>query len=125
MSRGTSRWKGLTVWVLVAAVVVLLIFNPFAAIFLAVSYGMSAKIAGEEDAAIYGRYLDALDAQVEKEYLKKAILGQCPKEITQLSHPLPESMNSDVRENMASAAVGGPVKIIAKPRESSSVPPKI
>jgi hypothetical protein len=78
------------------------------------SCGMSAKLAAEQQAAIYARYLDALDAKIEQEYLEDAILGQCPTEITQLAKPLPPDMNPELRTNIAAAAVGKPAKIVAK-----------
>ena len=75
---------------------------------------MSAKIASEQQAAIYSRYLDALDARIEQEYLENAILGKCPTEITQLHKPLSTAMNEDLRRNIAAAAVGKPVVLIEK-----------
>jgi len=123
MSRGTLRWGNSSIVILMVATLVLLICNLFSAIFLVISYAMSAKLAAEQDAAIYGRYLDALDAQIEKEFLEKAILGKCPAEVTQLNKPLPADMNADLRENIAAAAVGKPVKIFAgKPRTGAPTP---
>lgn len=92
--------------------IVLLVCNIVSAVLLIVSFAMSAKLAAEQDAAVYGRYLDALDAQIEKEYLEKAILGKCPVEITQLNKPLPAAMKAELRGNIAAAAVGKPVKIV-------------
>lgn len=113
-SRGTLRWGDKTGFVYIGMIVVLLIFNPCTAIFFIASATISSKLAAEQDAAIYSRYLDALDAQVEKEFLENAILGKCPTEITQLSRPLPATMTRELRENIAAAAVGKPVKIVAK-----------
>jgi hypothetical protein len=95
---------------------VLFLFDLPAGILFVASISMSAKLAGEQQAAIYARYLDALDAKIEQEYLEKAILGKCPAEITQLHKPLPAAMNADLRENIAAAAVGKPVKIVAHPQ---------
>ena len=98
----------------------LFLFNLPAGILFLVSCGMSAKIAGEQQAAIYARYLDALDAKIEQEYLEAAILGQCPAEITQLTKPLPPDMNAELRTNIAAAAVGKPAKIVAKAPKPNS-----
>jgi len=63
-------------------VIVLLLFDLPAGVLFIISCGMSFKLAGEQQAAIYARYLDALDAKIEQEYLEQAILGKCPAEIT-------------------------------------------
>jgi hypothetical protein len=92
----------------------LFLFDLPAGILFVISMGMSAKIASEQQAAIYARYLDALDTKIEQEYLENAILGKCPTEITQLHKPLPGSLNADLRKNIAAAAVGKPVSIMVK-----------
>jgi hypothetical protein len=114
-SRGISRWGGNTPFVFVGMVGALFLFDfPVFVLFL-IGTGLAAKLAAEQDAAVYSRYLDMLDQQVEKEYLENAILGQCPTEITQLTHPLPDSLKSQYRTNVAAAAVNKPVKIVAQP----------
>ena len=80
--------------------------------------------------AIAGIVADLLDAYIRvtdqksgiaHEYLESAILGKCPTEITQLTKPLPAHMNADLRSNIAAAAVGKSVKIVAKgPRTSTA-----
>jgi hypothetical protein len=123
MSRGIPRWGNETMKVTLGIAAVLLIFNLPAGILFLASCAMSAKLASEQQAAIYARYLDALDAKIEQEYLEDAILGQCPTEITQLSKPLPPDMNSDLRTNIAAAAVGRPAKIVAKaPKAKNQTP---
>jgi hypothetical protein len=114
MSRGIPRWGENQTLVAIGITAVLFLFDLPAGILFLASCGMSAKLAAEQQAAIYARYLDALDAKIEQEYLESAILGQCPTEITQLHKPLPPDMNADLRANIAAAAVGKPAKIVAK-----------
>lgn len=113
-SRGVPRWEGNLVFMPLGIVAVLILFDLPAAILFVFSCIMSAKIASEQQEAIYARYLDALDARIEKEYLEDAILGKCPTEITQLHKPLPESLTADLRQNIAAAAVGKQVEILAQ-----------
>lgn len=123
MSRGIPRWGNDTAKVTLGITAALFLFDLPAGILFLASCGMSAKLASEQQAAIYARYLDALDAKIEQEYLEDAILGQCPTEITQLSTPLPQNMNSDLRTNIAAAAVGKPAKIVAKaPKPKNKTP---
>jgi hypothetical protein len=119
MSRGVLRSEKDGRLMGIAIVVLLLLFNLPAGVLFIASYMMSAKITSEQEAAIYSRYLDALDQKIEQEYLENAILGKCPPEITYLTHPLPADMNPELRSNIAAAAVGKPVKIIAKPPKPS------
>ena len=112
-SRGVPRWDNFPMMPLLI-IAALFLFDLPAGILFVISMGMSAKIAGEQQAAIYARYLDALDTKIEQEYLENAILGKCPTEITQLHKPLPGSLNADLRKNIAAAAVGKPVSIMVK-----------
>jgi hypothetical protein len=121
-SRGVPRWDNfpmMPLWIIVA----LFLFDLPAGILFVASMGMSSKIAAEQQAAIYARYLDALDAKIEQEYLENAILGKCPAEITQLHKPLSAALNEDLRKNIAAAAVGKSVKIVTKePRKGAPAP---
>ena len=113
-SRGVPRWDDFPMMPLLI-IAALFLFDLPAGILFLISMGMSAKIAAEQQAAIYSRViLDALDAKIEQEYLENAILGKCPAEITQLHKPLPQSLNADLRKNIAAAAVGKPVSIMVK-----------
>ena len=76
MSRGILRWGDETAKVTLGIAVVLFLFDLPAGILFLASCAMSAKIAGEQQAAIYARYLDALDQKIEQEYLEDAILGK-------------------------------------------------
>ncbi len=123
-SRGTPRWgkRGLDVGIVIT--VMLFLFNLPACILFIASCAMSSKLASEQQAAIYARYLDALDQKIEQEYLENAILEKCPTEITQLTKPLPTDMNSDLRNNIAATAVGKSVRIVAKVPGAASATPK-
>lgn len=114
MSRGTPRWGEVQVFVMIFITLALFLFDMPAGILFFVSICMSGKLAMEQQEAIYNRYLDALDTKIEQEYLEDAILGQCPTQITQLTHPLPPDLNSDLRTNIAAAAVGKPIKMMAQ-----------
>jgi len=114
MSRGVARWGDANSIVAAVMTVGLLMFDLPAGVLFIAACSMSSKIAAEQQAAIYSRYLDALDQRVEQEYMEKAILGQCPTEITYLHKPLDANMNEDLKKNIAAAAVGKPVKILAK-----------
>ena len=114
-SRGVRRWGNYNPVVLIFLTLFLLVTDTGAGIAFFVAYSMSAKVAGEQQAAIYSRYLDALDQKIENEYLENAILGECPVEITFLHKPLPKGIEPELRKNIAAAAVGKAVKIVAKP----------
>lgn len=114
MSRGTPRWGKEGVFVAFGMAVVLLLFNLPAGVLFVISCFMSSKIAAEQQATIYSRYLDALDQKIEQEYLENAILGTCPTEITYLTKPLDANLNDQMRTDIAAAAVGKPVSIIAQ-----------
>lgn len=119
-SRGEPRWGRYNFGVFLSICAVLFLFDFLVLILFVFSYSMAAKLAAEQDAAIYSRYLDLLDQQVEKEYLEKAILGQCPPEITHLNKPLPKNYKQQYRSNVAAAAVNKPVKIVARPPKSKA-----
>ena len=58
MSRGTLRFGGETTTVFVVIAAVLLLFNFFTFLLFVASFAMSAKVAADQQAAIYSRYLD-------------------------------------------------------------------
>jgi len=82
--------------------------------FIASMY-VRSSLADQQQAALHDRYLDALDARIEGEFLQNALLGKCPPEITYLYKPLPATLKPELREDIAAAAVGKPVKIVAQP----------
>jgi hypothetical protein len=119
-SRGIPRWGADQRFVTIGIAAALLLFDFPAGILFIASCAFSAKLSGEQQAAIRSRYLDALDQKIESEYLEDAILGKCPTEITQLHQPLSSTLNEDLRKNIAAAAVGKPVKIVAKGPKSGA-----
>ena len=120
MSRGTPRWGKKQSIVAAGIVGFLLLFNlPLGICFLA-AIMMNQKLVEEQRAAIRSRYLDALDQEIEKQYMEKALLGEVPTEITYLAEPLPLRMDATLKSNIAAAAVGKPVKLMAR----SPVPKK-
>jgi hypothetical protein len=117
MSRGIPRWgdNAMThIGIQFAIGVTLLLFAPLSGILFGFSRYLSAQEAAKQQAAMYDRYLDAQDAKIEGEYLQDALLGKCAPEVTYLYKPLPTGMNGDLRENVAAAAVGKPVKILGQ-----------
>ncbi len=114
MSRGQSRWEGDRYFLLIAVLIALFIFVPVLCIMVIISHSISAKLAAEQQAAIYSSYLDALDKKIEEEFMEDALLGECAPEITYLSKELPRDLNPELRNNIAAAAVGKPVSIVAQ-----------
>jgi hypothetical protein len=123
-SRGVPRWEpSQDLAIRVGAILVLLAFAPIMGLAFIASIYVSANLAAQQQAALYDRYLDMLDAQIEGELLQDALLGKCPPEITYLYKPLPDSLKPELRENIAAAAVGKPVKIVAQaPRPLAGEP---
>jgi hypothetical protein len=92
----------------------LLFLAPVTGVSFIASLIISANLVAQQQAALHDRYLDALDAQIEGEFLQDALLGKCPPEITYLYKPLPPTLKPELREDIAAAAVGKPVKIVAQ-----------
>jgi hypothetical protein len=106
MSRGVPRWSNdpITNFVIqIGIFTLLLLFAPITAVLFGFSRYLSAAEAAKQEAA-----------KIEGEHLNDALLGKCAPEITYLYKPLPTSMKSETRENIAAAATGKPVKIIAQ-----------
>lgn len=126
-SRGKPRWSPFTELVIrVGASAILIIFAPVAGIAFVISMGVTANLAAEQQAAIQTAYLDALDAQIEGQFMQDALLGKIPAEITYLYQPLSEKMDSGLREDIAAAFVGKTVKMVAqapRPKESATANP--
>jgi hypothetical protein len=113
-SRGTPRYANETL-ALVKIEVLLAIFNLPIAVLFGIGYGISASLKSAQDAAIRQRYLDAVDAEIERVYLKDCALGKVPPDVTFLYHPIDPSIEPATRENIAASMVGEPVKIIGTP----------
>jgi len=100
----------------------LLVLAPVTGVAFIASMAVSANLVAQQQAALHDRYLDALDAQIEGEFLQDAILGKCPPEITYLYKPLPSTLKPELREDIAAAAVGKPVKIVAQAPKATRPP---
>ena len=117
MSRGKPWLQRDNYTIGVCIVIVLAFTNQVVCALFIAALAMNSKLRAEQQAAIYSRYLDSLDQKAEEEYLEDALLDKCPVELTYLSEPLPTKYNSSVRENIAAAVVGKPVKNVAmRPR---------
>ena len=104
----------------------MLILAPPVGVLFIVSQFFCAALVSKQQEALMSRYLDALDQKIEGECLQDALLGKCPPEVTYLYKPLPETLNPELRANIAAAACGKPVKIVAqapKPISAEAVPP--
>jgi len=113
-SRGIPRWGAYNPFVLVGLSLLLLFFSPVTGIAFLASLHFASKIAAEQQAAIFSRYLDAVDQKIEEEHLESAILGEYPIEETFLHKILPVNIPTELRRDIAAAAVGKPVKIVSK-----------
>jgi hypothetical protein len=115
-SRGKPRWSPSDEFkIRIGASVVLILFAPVTGVAFVVSMFMTAGLVADQQAAIQSAYLDALDAQIEGQFMQDALLGKVPAEMTYLYHPLSEKMDSGLREDMAAAYVGKAVKMVAEP----------
>jgi hypothetical protein len=114
-SRGRRRFEDHDRLIRITAALVILLTSPIAGIAFIASMAISAKLAAEQQAEIYSKYLDQLDAKIEAKFMKDALLGKCAPEITYLYKPLPYSYDEEMREDIAEAWVGGIPKNVAQP----------
>jgi hypothetical protein len=115
-SRGKPRWNPLDeLKIRIGASTILILFAPVTGIAFVVSMFVTAGLVADQEAAVRSAYLDALDSQIEGQFLQDALLGKYPTENTYLYRPLPESMDAGMREDIAAAYVGKPVAILAQP----------
>jgi len=127
MSRGEPRIKDKTTqeFVVVLMALFFLAFAMPVGFLFCVSRVFCGLSEAKQQEAIFTRYLDAIDAQIEAEQLESALLGNSPPENTYLYKPLPEKFQGDLRTNIAAAAVGRPVKIVAQgPRRAPTPAPQ-
>jgi hypothetical protein len=119
MSRGTVRWNEKNVYLFVAIIAGLLLFNIGVFVLFWIAVGLAKKIANEQEAVIYSRYLDAIDERLENKFMKEALLGRTEPGQTYLARPLSEKKYiPEVREQIADAWTRGSMVIVAKPRRS-------
>jgi hypothetical protein len=123
-SRGRPRWPDPAQEraIRIGGSVALLLLAPLAGIAFIASIYVSATLVAQQQAEMQSRYLDALDAQIEGKFLQDALLGKCPPELTFLYKPLSNSIKPELREEIAAAAVGKPVKIVAQRPVRSRAP---
>jgi hypothetical protein len=122
-----SRSRGAAVWrnegfAYVLIELVLAFFNWPMAVLFGIGYGMNQMLKSAQNAAVRERYLDAMDKEIENKYLKDTALGNQPPEMAFLYHQIDTTINQDVREKMASALVGEPISIVAKPPQKKTPP---
>ena len=122
LSRGQPRLKdsGEEIIARLLGGAALLILAPPVGVLFVISQLFCAFLVAKQQEALMSRYLDALDQKIEGECLQDALLGKCPPEVTYLYKPLPETLNPELRQNIAAAACGKPVKIVAQAPGSSS-----
>jgi hypothetical protein len=120
-SRGAAVWcnEGLA-YVLIE--LVLAFFNWPMAVLFGIGYGMNQMLKSAQNAAVRERYLDAMDKEIENKYLKDTALGNQPPQMAFLYHQIDTTINQEVREKMASALVGEPISIVAKPPQKKTPP---
>ena len=124
-SRGIPRYPNETIALLKFLFWLMLLVWPVAVLFF-IGYAWNKKLIREQDAAIRERYFDALDADLEKIYLKDAALGKCGTELSYLYHQISPSYKQEVREGMANALVSEPVSGLAQPprKKGAAQPPQ-
>lgn len=125
MSRGEPRIKDPQVYELANIGGCLLLFMyiaPLGLLFI-VSRCFSALLAAKQEEAILSRYYDAIDSKIEAEQLESSLLGDTPPENTYLYKSLSNSIPGEMRKNIAAAAAGSRVKVVARGPQNPGTPP--
>lgn len=115
MSRGEPRFSNQEYHMAAQAGLFLLLLgfaSPLGVLFLFSWMANNVLIAKQQE-ALYARYLDSIDAQIEAEQLEAALLGQTNVANTYLYKPLSEHLPDAMRTEIAAAAVGK-VKVVAR-----------
>jgi hypothetical protein len=99
----------------------LLAAAPLAFAYIA-SLGASYMQGKFQEAELYGRYLDAVDAMIETEQLESALLGVTPVSNTHLIKPLSNNLPDSIRKNVAAAAAGNVARGLAQPPQTVKIP---
>ena len=112
MGRGESLFgsespiRDWIITVLVAVVLYKLHAGIFAAFFL-LSRVFSEYLEQQRQQALYNRYLDIMDAQIESEYLQQTLAkGPAPMLTDGIYHPLPGHFKGEHREKVARVVAG-------------------
>jgi hypothetical protein len=123
-SHGEIRWNEQTAFRFAAILAGLALLNIFVLVALVFAIVMAEKIASEQQAVIYSRYLDAIDQKLEDQYMKEALLGRAKAGQSYFAQPLSEKdYTPEVREQVAEAWTGGNVAVVAQPRRSGTPAP--
>jgi len=112
MSRGESIFGQEEVALDIFVAVLIVVFFGFTAPALALlffaSQFASYYLAAKQQASFYSRYLDAMDAKIEAEYLQRALdKGEPPSETDGLRCPLPTAFKGKHRTRVARVVAGG------------------
>lgn len=113
MSRGGSIFgsenKVRDIIIAIVVVVVLLAFAPPIAFLFFISRFASYYLAAKQQNNFYSRYLDAMDAKIESEFLQRALeKGEPPSNTDGLHCPLPKTIKGEYRTRVARVVAGGP-----------------
>ena len=91
------------------AIVILGLFAPSLGLLFFISRIVSYQVEASQQAAFYNRYLDAMDAKVQAEYLQRALdKGEPPDDTDGLYCPLPKAFKGEYRQRVARVVAGGP-----------------
>lgn len=108
------------------AVVVLWFLFPVLSVIFAASQATSYYLEAHQQASLYNRYLDAMDAKIEAEFLQRALdKGEPPVSTEGLYCPLPKSFQGQYRSRVARVVAGGPfVEGAAPALTGGGMPPR-
>jgi len=131
LSRGASIFgnenKTRDLMIAAMSVGILCLFAPTLALLFAVSRIVSYQVESSQQNAFYSRYLDAMDAKIQAEYLQRALdKGEPPDNTEGLYCPLPKSFKGEHRQRVARVVAGGPFNPGAtqeRPHSLQSFPP--
>jgi hypothetical protein len=92
-----------------AAILVLSTFAPAVGFLFLLSRFASYHFAAKQQAILYARYLDAMDAKIEAEFLQPSLDRGEPPVVTEgLYCPLPKTFQGEHRARIARVVTGGP-----------------
>ena len=112
-SRGAAIWQN-EILAFISMELFIALFSWPTALLFGAGYAFNSRLKSAQDAAIRERYLDKMDAEIERKYLKDTALGNQPPELAFLYHQIDPNLNPEVREKMAAALVDEPVTVVAQ-----------
>lgn len=123
MSRGTLLFGNIQTeyFFFISVGMLLLFFAPMLGLFFVVSRLLSYYLAAKEQHALYARYLDAMDAKLQAEFLEKSLRdGEPPQTTDGIYTPLPKRFQGQHRSNVAKTIVSGmPARVAPIPYKKS------